>query len=314
MLDVSGLQIAFTLYEQGLKQKRVMPIRSLDLEIKAGEVVAVVGSSGSGKSLLAHAILGILPHNAEVLGEIRFQGERLTPQRQAQIRGQQIALIPQSVGYLDPLMPVGSQVQLAARRGSSPSADVEGIFRRYQLASTVRQYYPFQLSGGMARRVLVSTAAIGSAQLVIADEPTPGLHPHVVTETLTHLRQLADGGRAVMLITHDIEAALQIADWIAVFYGGTTVEMARREDFRLAGNSGQSMPTGLRHPYTRALWAALPHNGFQSLPGSQPNSEERIAGCLFASRCGSVTEQCQGSLPPRQTVAEGWVRCFHAQG
>ncbi|MEN9231792.1 MAG: ABC transporter ATP-binding protein [Thermostichus sp. DG02_5_bins_236] len=312
MLEVCGLQIAFTLYERGLKQKRVMPIRHLDLEIKAGEVVAVVGSSGSGKSLLAHAVLGILPHNAEVRGEIWFQGERLTPERQAQLRGKQMALIPQSVSYLDPLMPVGSQVQLAARRSNNPAADVEAIFWRYQLPATVKQCYPFQLSGGMARRVLVATAAIGSAQLLIADEPTPGLHPEMVTETLTHLRQLADAGRGVMLITHDLEAALQIADWIAVFYAGTTVEMARCEDFRVKGNP--SWPAGLRHPYSRALWAALPQNGFQPLAGSQPSSEEPIRGCLFASRCSSASEECRGSLPPRQRLGEGWVRCFHAQG
>jgi peptide/nickel transport system ATP-binding protein len=116
MLSVQNLRVTFTMYEVGLTQKQLTVITDLDLEVNAGEVVAVVGSSGSGKSLLAHAVLGILPHNAQISGTILYKGELLTPQRQAALRGKEIALIPQSVSYLDPLMPVGMQVQRAARR------------------------------------------------------------------------------------------------------------------------------------------------------------------------------------------------------
>jgi len=281
----------------------------LDLDVKAGEVVAVVGASGSGKSLLAHALLGILPENAALSGTMRFKGEILTPERCRALRGKTIALIPQSIGYLDPLMTVGGQVQrvaqLAGRAKAEASASVSKTFARYNLSETVRDRYPFQLSGGMARRVLVSTAVVTQAQLVIADEPTPGLHPDVVVETLNHLRELAVEGRGVILIRHDIEAALQIADRVAVFYAGTTVEIAAAKDF-LSGN--------LRHPYTQALWRSLPQNEFIPVPGNQPSPEQLPVGCLFSDRCDWVSETCTAERPQLRELRSGWVRCVHAKG
>ena len=258
MLNVRDLSVTFTMYEVGLVQRRLTVITELDLAVQAGELVAVVGASGSGKSLLAHAVLGILPSNAEVSGEMSYQGEPLTPARQAQLRGREIALIPQSVGFLDPLQRVGGQVRRAAElsglnRAAAGQAQ-DRAFRRYGLADGARRLFPFQVSGGMARRVLLATATVGQADLLIADEPTPGLHPAVVVETLNHLRELADAGKGVILITHDIEAALRVADQVAVFYAGTTVELAAAADFR---GDGQA----LRHPYTRALWRALPPKG-----------------------------------------------------
>ncbi|MBW4650225.1 MAG: ABC transporter ATP-binding protein [Kastovskya adunca ATA6-11-RM4] len=307
MLSVYNLSVTFTMYNQGLTQRRLTVITELDLEVKAGEVMAVVGASGSGKSLLAHAILGILPKNAEVAGQIYFKGELLTPARSQTWRGREIALIPQSVGYLDPLMRVGSQVGRAAQlSGISTQAAkpaVEQTFNRYGLASVVKRFFPFQLSGGMARRVLVSTAAVGQAELVIADEPTPGLHSEVVRETLNHLRELANEGKGVILITHDIEAALQVADRVAVFYAGTTVEIADAQDF----------PTGkIRHPYTRALWRSLPQNDFIPVPGTQPSPDALPPGCLFTERCPWVTDACREARPAFREVRGAPVRCIHA--
>ncbi len=295
------------MYDQGLTQRQLTVITELDLEVSSGEVVAVVGASGSGKSLLAHAVLGILPKNAQVDGEILFKGSPLTPERSEALRGKEIALIPQSVGYLDPLMRVGSQVnraaQLSGLSGQVTQVAVEQTFNRYGLASVVKRFFPFQLSGGMARRVLVSTAAVGKAQLVIADEPTPGLHPDVVKETLNHLRGLANEGKAVILITHDIEAALQVADKVAVFYAGTTVEIATAKDF----------PNGtIRHPYTQALWRSLPQNEFIPIPGTQPSPDALPPGCLFAERCPWVTESCCESRPQFREVRGAPVRCIHA--
>ncbi len=307
MLTVENLSVSFTLYYQGLTQKQVTPITELDLSVQAGEVVAVVGSSGSGKSLLAHAVLGILPRNAQVGGQIRFKDETLTPQLQQRLRGRAMALIPQSVGYLNPLKSVGSQVKRAARlngvAGSTVPQVVTSVMERYALPPTVQHLYPFQLSGGMARRVLVSTAAVGRAELLIADEPTPGLHPEVVRETLDHLREFANEGRGVILITHDIEAALRIADRVAVFYAGTTVEIAAPQDFEA---------NRLRHPYTQALWHSLPRNQFVPVPGTQPNPDNLPQGCLFADRCAHVTEMCRRDRPELTSVQAGWVRCFHA--
>ncbi|NEQ25431.1 MAG: ABC transporter ATP-binding protein, partial [Microcoleus sp. SIO2G3] len=279
-----------------------------DLEVNAGEVVAVVGSSGSGKSLLAHAIIGILPHNAQVSGTMLFKGKPLTPQRQATLRGKEIALIPQSLSYLDPLMRVGTQVHRAAQLSGVSAADanqaVDQVFSRYGLDSWVKHYYPFEISGGMARRVLVATAAIGRADLVIADEPTPGLQPDLVVETLNHLRELATAGKAVILITHDLEAALQVADKVAVFYAGTTLEIASCVDFTQGT---------LRHPYTQALWRALPQNDFIGVPGAQPSPDALPTGCLFSDRCSLVTESCREARPKFRQVRGAPVRCIHAE-
>lgn len=309
MLFIANLGVTFTQYDQGLRRKQLTVITELDLDVQAGEVVAVVGASGSGKSLLAHALLGILPENATVTGEMRFQGERLTPERCQSLRGRVIALIPQSVAYLDPLMTVGRQVQrvaqLAGRSKLQAQADVGRTFARYDLPVATKDRYPFQLSGGMARRVLVSTAVVTQAQLVIADEPTPGLHPDVVRETLSHLRSLATEGRGVILITHDIEAALQIADRVAVFYAGTTVEIAAARDFS-EGN--------LRHPYTQALWRSLPQNDFVPVPGNQPSPERLPPGCLFSDRCPWVSDLCRAERPALRSLRSGWVRCIHAKG
>lgn len=308
MLTVRNLSVTFTMYDIGLVQRQLTVITDLDLDVQAGEVVAVVGASGSGKSLLAHAVLGILPPNAQVAGEMLFQGTTLTPARQAELRGRALALIPQSVGFLDPLMPVGQQVRRAAYlSGVSPTATAQSqVFQRYSLAQAVSRFFPFQISGGMARRVLTATAAIGNASLLIADEPTPGLHPNAVTETLKHLRQLADEGRGVILITHDIEAALRVADRVAVFYAGTTVEVAQTTDFQGRGEA-------LRHPYTQSLWRALPQNDFVPVAGAQPPPDALPTGCLFAPRCVLVTSTCTAERPPMRPVRAGLVRCIHAQ-
>ena len=308
MLTISNLSVTFTQYDQGLRRKQLAVITDLDLTVQAGELVAVVGASGSGKSLLAHAILGILPDNAQVSGTMEFHGERLTPKRCKTLRGKEIALIPQSIGYLDPLMTVGRQVQRVGQLNglSAPAARRlrDRTFARYELPATTPRQYPFQLSGGMARRVLVSTAVVTQAQLLIADEPTPGLHPDVVTETLNHLRELAQEGRGVILITHDIEAALQVADRVAVFYAGATVEIAAAQDF--AGGN-------LRHPYTQALWRSLPQNDFVPVPGNQPSPENLPRGCLYGDRCPWVTAACREARPPSQFIRQGWVRCIHAK-
>lgn len=311
MLAIHNLGVTFTMYNVGLRQQQHAVITGLDLDVHAGELVAVVGASGSGKSLLAHAVLGILPHNAHLDGAIRWHGQTLSQRDKERLRGHRIALIPQTVAALDPLLRVGAQVRRTAElrglRGSAAATAVQQVFARYGLAESVQRQFPFQLSGGMARRVLTSTATIGTAELVIADEPTPGLHPDVVRETLRHLRELADAGRGVILITHDLEAALHVADRVAVFYAGTTVEVAHARDFTAA-------PLRLRHPYTQALWRALPQNDFQPLPGAPPTPDDLPPGCLFANRCPLVTAACCAERPALRPLAGGLVRCIHAQG
>lgn len=303
LLEIHDLSVSFRMYDGAFAQKELQVISDLYLTVRPGEIVAVAGSSGSGKSLLASAILGILPGNATVRGHLHYKGEELTPQMQARLRGSEIALVPQSVAFLDPLMKVGKQAD--GHRKPRPTEKRGRVFKRLGLPDKTQRLYPFQLSGGMARRVLVSTALITDAQLIIADEPTPGMSLEQALEALQMFREMADEGRAVILITHDIDLAFAFADRIAVFYAGTTVETAPAADFR-AG------PDALRHPYSKALWRALPQNGFQPIDGFQPYAGELPKGCLFAPRCPFSTEECHTRTPPTQEIRNGEVRCFHA--
>ena len=250
LLSVTNLSVSFRMYQRVLTHTMVAGMHDVNLSLQSGEILAVVGASGSGKSLLAHAVLGILPYNAMTSGEMRYRGELLDAALQEQLRGREMALIPQSVTYLDPLMRVGREVC-----GLYGSADMAATFQRLHLEERVQRLYPFQLSGGMARRVLFSTAVITDASLIIADEPTPGMDVKSAVEALQLLRELADAGKGVLLITHDIDLAVEVADNVAVFYEGRTVDMAPAAAFRGDG-------AALVHPYTKALYHALPQNDF----------------------------------------------------
>ena len=300
MLEVNGLTVSFRMYDKGLSQKELEVISNLNISVKEGEILAVAGSSGSGKSLLAHAVLGILPNNATISGEMRYMGEPLTPKLQEKLRGKEMALVPQSVEYLDPLMRTGKQV-----RGINGDKEKQrNIFEKFGLSSLAEKMFPFQLSGGMARRVLISTAVIGDAKLVIADEPTPGLSPELAKTAMEHFRALADQGCGVLLITHDIELALSYADRIAVFYGGTTVETATVHDFTHGMDA-------LRHPYTKALWQAIPQNGFRAIEGRQPYPDSLPGCCLFSPHC-SIKTECCAERPVTRELRGGEVCCIHA--
>ena len=304
LLKVKDLSLSFIQYTSGLRQTELKVISNLSIEAYRGKILAVVGSSGSGKSLLAHAILGILPPNAILNGKIEYNGMQLTQEKKEEIRGKEIALVPQSVTYLDPLMRVSDQVIGCVEEGKAGLMKKlqREIFQRYSLKPDVERMFPHELSGGMTRRVLVSTAVIGSAKLVIADEPTPGLDEKTLNETLDYFKDMANKGCAVIVITHDIEAALKISDKIAVFYAGTVLEVANAADFK---NDGEN----LRHPYTRALWNALPQNKFQAIEGHQPMQDEVIDGCIFYDRCSKKKELCSKGIPQFQNVNGGIVRC-----
>jgi len=303
LLEIHDLSVSFRMYDGKLEQKDLEVISDLHLTVRPGEIVAIAGSSGSGKSLLASAILGILPPNATVGGHLHYNGEELTARRQAKLRGTEIALVPQSVAYLDPLMKVGKQAD--GHRKPYPTEKRRGIFRRFGLPEDTEKMYPFQLSGGMARRTLVSTALITDAKLIIADEPTPGMSLDQALEALSMFRKMANEGKGIILITHDIDLAFEFADRVAVFYAGSTIEVADAADFK-------SGPEALRHPYSRALWRALPQNGFEAIPGFQPYAGNLPRGCLFAPRCPFRTPECEMERPGIREVRGGEVRCIHA--
>ena len=306
ILEIDELSVSFLQYENSHSSRQIeLPVISkLSVSVHEGEIVAIVGSSGSGKSLLAHAILGMLPYNAKMGGRIYYDGELLTPEKIKEYRGNRIAFVPQSTTYLDPLMRVGEQVS-GSRKDVGRRNRQRSLFRRYGLDQETDRKYPFECSGGMTRRVLLTSALMGSPELIIADEPTPGMDLALAKKSMEDFRAFADEGKGVLLITHDIELALEVADRIAVFYAGTTIEEAPVTDF--------AAEESLRHPYTKALWRAMPQNGFQPLPGTQPYVKEMPKGCPFGPRCDNYSQECEGDIP-MQRVGCGTVRCVKCSG
>ena len=305
ILSVKDLGISFSQYTKGLRRRELEVITNLDIDLYEGEILAVVGSSGSGKSLLAHAILGILPDNATTEGNIIYKGKSLSLKDKEKLRGREIVFIPPSVNFLDPLMKVSKQVKISIENKEEANKRQRKIFNKYGLDKKVDNLYPFELSGGMARKVLLSTALVSDCKVIIADEPTPGLDEKSLNEALKDFRNIADSGCAILMITHDIEAALKIADKIAVFYAGTTLEIANVNDFKGDGKN-------LRHPYSKALFNALPQNGFKPIKGSQPMPNELPKGCLFQDRCECISEKCRLIRPNARMVRDGMVRCLNA--
>lgn len=304
ILAVEHFSVSF-LQRQGFKGVQELPvIQDLSLKVGEGEMVAVVGASGSGKSVLAHGIMGLLPKNAWTCGKLFLGGRQLNETTWKEFRGHEMVLVPQSVSYLDPLLRVGEQVRNGKKDGESKKRGRE-VLERYGLGEETEKLYPFELSGGMTRRILISTAVMERAKLVIADEPTPGLHLDAAKRVLSHFREIADSRAGVLLITHDLSLAVEVADRIVVFYAGTAVEEARAEDF--------GAEERLRHPYTRALYRAMPEHGFCPTPGRQPFITELPEGCFYGPRCAYFTEECKAQIPYREWNG-GMVRCLKAGG
>ena len=196
ILKIQNLNLYFTQYARGLRRRELHPLRDLSCKLFSGELTAVVGASGSGKSLLAHAILGILPYNCRMEGKISYQGEVLDETRLAGLRGNGISLIPQGVSYLDPLMRVGDQI-CGGRKDEATRAKCRQLLKRYGLDESVEKCYR-----------------------------------HVIR----HLKEMAQDGAAVLWITHDLELAIEMADRILVFYDGTILEEVKPENFREGRN------------------------------------------------------------------------------
>lgn len=262
LLTVEHLSVSFSMYDSQepffkAAKRDIRVIDDLSVSVHAGEVVAVVGASGSGKTLLADAVMGLFEPNATVRGTIWFDGKQQDAQSLAALRGHGISYVPQSAGCLDPMMRVVDQVAgfgPGAGKRSVRKARARELLQRYGLDADAARMYPHQLSGGMARRVLLCCALMDDPKLIVADEPTPGLDDRLVQQVMDDLRAFANDGGGVLLITHDIELALSCADRIAVFKDATVVEETSVESF--------ASPDTLRHPFSRALWHALPQHDF----------------------------------------------------
>jgi peptide/nickel transport system ATP-binding protein len=285
---VQGLSVRFLLGRGG-RRGIVAAVTDVDLTLRPGRVLVLVGESGCGKSVLASALLGLLPANAQVQGRallaIPGQPERdllAASERDlaGRVRGRAVGLVPQSsASHLTPVRTAGAQLTEAVRAlrpGSAVADVVADLAERVGLPLDALQRYPHELSGGMAQRVGVALALAGDPAVVLADEPTTGLDRPLVDRTVDLLARLAaDEERAVLMITHDLRAARRVATEVAVMYASRLVEVGRAD----------AMFGDPLHPYTAGLLAALPSGGFHPIPGHPPELTALPAGCGFRPRC-----------------------------
>ncbi|MFJ5833466.1 ABC transporter ATP-binding protein [Streptomyces sp. NPDC093089] len=312
LLSVRGLSVRFRLRGG----RTVEAVADADFDLAAGECLALVGESGCGKSVLASALLGLLPGNADASGtavlaagdghgatDLLAAGEQTLART---VRGRRVGLVPQSpAAHLTPVRTVRSHLEETvraltaaprrARRRAAEDAAARAAFPAGHL-----DRYPHELSGGLAQRAATALALIGDARVLLADEPTTGLDRALVDRTVDELRRHVDEGRGLLLITHDLAAAARVADRVAVMYAGRIVEVAPAHRF--------FGPTGPRHPYARGLLDALPDRAFTPVPGMPPELTDLPDGCAFAPRCARATGLCATRPEPAAGVA-----CHHPE-
>jgi oligopeptide/dipeptide ABC transporter ATP-binding protein len=319
LLDVRNLTISFP----APGGSPLVAVRDVSFSITPREVLGLVGESGSGKSLTSLAIMGLLPPQARVGGEIGLHNGAASPVNLLQapepqmraLRGEKIAMIFQEpMTALNPVMRVGEQVAEAARihgRMSRKDAWDRAVNALQDVAipeaARRARDYPHELSGGMRQRVMIAMAIVNRPQLLIADEPTTALDVTIQAQILALLAELRDKfGLAMLFISHDLAVVSQVADRVAVMYLGSVVELGSKQDiFKAAA-----------HPYTRGLLQAVPtlktdrRQPLRTIEGSVPPLQEMVPGCPFEPRCDVRVPQCSRDLPPLLEVAPGhWARC-----
>lgn len=305
LLSTHGLSVRFQMAGGG----HIAAVSDVSLTLRPGECLTLVGESGCGKSVLASALLGLLPGNAQTRGTAHLGDLDLLAADEATlsrtVRGRRIGLIPQSpAAHLTPVRTVRSQLEEAVRelcgiRGSRLRPAAETAAYRGLFPAGHLDRYPHQLSGGLAQRAATALALVGGAPLLIADEPTTGLDRDLVDGTVDELRRHTGEGRGLLVITHDLAAVERIADRVAVMYAGRVVEVTGAADFFGA--------RGPRHPYARGLLAALPERTFTPIRGLPPELGNLPTGCAFVPRCDLATDRCR----VRPALASG-VACHHA--
>ena len=301
IVDVEGLTVDF---RGGAKPLRA--VAGVDLTLRPGEVLALLGESGSGKSVTLRALMRLLPeHRASIGGKLRVCGHdvlALSRRDLAAYRGRTIAMIFQEPGLaLDPVYRVGDQIAEAVMRHEGASrhdgrARALDWFERVRIPSAARRLdnYPHEMSGGMRQRAMIALALACRPQVLLADEPTTALDATVQIQILLLLRELQrDLGLAVIFVTHDIGVATEIADRITVMYAGRIVE---------TGACGDVIRTPA-HPYTRGLLASRTGNTqgrgarLTAIAGTPPDLMNLPPGCAFAPRCDRVEPVCAQAVP-----------------
>lgn len=303
LLCVESFSVGF---EQG--QSVVPVLRNVSFEVRRGEIFALVGESGCGKSLTALGLMGLLPEGGRVLGgAVGLDGAgdlvRLGESARRRVRGGRMAMIFQEpAGALNPVLSIGFQIieVLRLHRGMGrrqARAEARELLARVAMPDPEERLaaYPHQLSGGQQQRAMIAMALAGNPDLLVADEPTTALDVTVQAQVLRLLLDLRrDLDLSVLLITHDLGVVAECADRVGVMYAGEIVELAGVHDLF-------DRPA---HPYTRALLSALPRlsGGLpEGIPGRPPEPGELPGGCAFAPRCSEAIEACHHSPP-------AWVR------
>ncbi|TXS33296.1 ABC transporter ATP-binding protein [Streptomyces sp. OR43] len=321
ILEIEDLHTRFEL-DDGV----VQAVCGVDLAIARGEVLAVVGESGCGKSVMARSVLRLVDRPGRITGgRIRVRTDdgaadmvSAAPETVREVRGKRVAMVFQEpMSSMSPMHTIGNQIGEAIRlhervTKSEARARALELLGRVGIPAPERRVdeYPFQMSGGMLQRVMIAMALSCGPQLLIADEPTTALDVTTQAQILDLLRGLQEEtAMAVMLITHDLGVAAQMADRVAVMYLGTVVEEGRVEDVFRAP----------RHPYTRALLRSVPKLGSGSrerlrpVRGMVPHSYRRPSGCPFHPRCDEfMAGRCDVTVPEplRDQGRPGAVSCL----
>lgn len=302
----------------GTHGRVVHAVRGIDLQVAAGETLALVGESGCGKSITALTAVGLLPSAARIAGgDVFFEGQRLNDIDERswnRLRGNRIGVVFQNpLSAFNPSMRIGEQIAESLRvhrhldRRSALTRAVQLLdrMRIAQAAQRARQY-PFEFSGGMLQRAMIAMAIACEPRLLIADEPTTALDVTVQVEVLQLLRELKnESGMGLLLITHDLGIVAQLADRVAVMYAGQIVEQAPVDAIFHA----------TAHPYTAGLRRALPdaqaEGRLQAIEGNPPDLAEPPPGCGFYPRCDRAMRICAEGRVPAFVASEGHVsRCW----
>lgn len=322
VLDIRGLTVSFGSPAGPYSSGRVA-LSNVSLDVRAGEIMGLVGESGCGKSLTGLAVMGLLPPTAHVVsGSVFLDTTNLaeaSPRRVRSLRGQSMAMVFQEpMVALNPLMRVGKQIEeVLSIHGIGSRAE-----RRQRAAALLgdvgltspkarAKQYPHELSGGMRQRVMIAMALAAEPALIVADEPTTALDVTVQSQVLQLLSDIRDShGTAVLLITHDMGVIAEIADRVSVMYAGTVVEVSSVEDLF-------HRP---QHPYTEGLLASIPSRSPHSrnvqelptIPGQVPELGSIPNGCPFAPRCPRAGADCQAQRPQLELRWPGhYAACWH---
>jgi oligopeptide/dipeptide ABC transporter ATP-binding protein len=313
------LEVTDLVTEFRTRRGAVRAVDGVSYSVASGGVLAVIGESGSGKSAMLRSLIGINPSSTKITGQISLQGRdllALSARERRRVRGREIAMVFQDpLTALDPVYTVGKQLVETIRKQHPGLSRDQARRRALELlelvqipsAETRLKAYPNELSGGMRQRVVIAMAIAGRPQVLLADEPTTALDVTVQAKMMRLFRDIQhEIGMAVIIVTHDLGVAAELADDVAVMYAGRFVEQGRSAEVLLQP----------RHPYTEGLIEANVRAGQGNrplaIPGSPPSLTRLPPGCAFAPRCRYAVGACWEGEPPTSGTDDHWSRCLLA--